>query len=247
MAKAITLNCDMGESFGPWQLGQDKQVMPLIDMANIACGFHAGDPSVMRQTVALAAEYGATIGAHPGYPDMQGFGRRSMQLGASELADVLCYQIAALEGIARSEGSELAYVKPHGALYNDMMRDPLILESVFSALAGYYRPLPLMLQSFSDNSSSTALSHKYAIPVIFEAFVDRRYLADGRLTPRKHAGAVLATNEAVEQGKSIICGRGVVADSGETLALQADTLCVHGDTANALEIATELRKSLQAN
>ncbi|MBF2937145.1 LamB/YcsF family protein, partial [Pseudomonas aeruginosa] len=147
---SLLLNCDIGESFGAWSMGLDAEVMPLIDCANIACGFHAGDPGTMRRTVALAVEHGVRIGAHPGYPDLVGFGRRSLACSAQEVEDLLLYQIGALDGLCRAQGERVRYVKPHGALYQDMMRDPAILAAVLRALAAYDRTLPLMLMSTRD-------------------------------------------------------------------------------------------------
>lgn len=140
---ALLLNCDIGESFGAWRMGLDAEVMPFIDCANIACGFHASDPQIMRRTVALATQHDVRIGAHPAYPDLVGFGRRSMACSPDEVENMLLYQIGALDGICRAEGTQVRYVKPHGALYNDMMRQPELLRAVMSAIAAYAPSLPL--------------------------------------------------------------------------------------------------------
>ncbi|HFD3925714.1 TPA: 5-oxoprolinase subunit PxpA, partial [Pseudomonas aeruginosa] len=180
----LLLNCDIGESFGAWRMGLDAEVMPLIDCANIACGFHAGDPGTMRRTVALAVEHGVRIGAHPGYPDLVGFGRRSLACSAQEVEDLLLYQIGALDGLCRAQGTRVRYVKPHGALYQDMMRDPAILAAVLRALAAYDRTLPLMLMSTRDNTAARALGAAHGIELWFEAFADRAYDGAGYLVSR---------------------------------------------------------------
>ncbi|MFU1921656.1 5-oxoprolinase subunit PxpA, partial [Klebsiella pneumoniae] len=151
------------ESFGAWRMGLDAEVMPLIDCANIACGFHAGDPGTMRRTVALAGEHGVRIGAHPAYPDLSGFGRRSLACSAEEVHAMVLYQIGALDAFCRSLGTQVAYVKPHGALYQDMMRDPAILAAVLRALAAYDRTLPLMLMGTGDNTAARALREAHGI------------------------------------------------------------------------------------
>ena len=192
----LLLNCDIGESFGAWRMGLDAEVMPLIDCANIACGFHAGDPGTMRRTVALAVEHGVRIGAHPGYPDLVGFGRRSLACSAQEVEDLLLYQIGALDGLCRAQGTRVRYVKPHGALYQDMMRDPAILAAV-RALAAYDRTLPLMLMSTRDNTAARALGEAHGIELWFEAFADRAYDGAGYLVSRSQPGAVHHDAETV--------------------------------------------------
>jgi UPF0271 protein len=152
----LLLNCDIGESYGAWTMGLDAEVMPYIDCANIACGFHAGDPSVMRKTVALALSHDVTIGAHPAYPDLVGFGRRSMACSPQEIQDLLHYQIGALDGVARAQGGRVSYVKPHGAMYNDMMANPTQLRAVIEGIARYNAELPLMLLAMRDNSAAQA-------------------------------------------------------------------------------------------
>ena len=150
----MLLNCDLGESYGSWTMGLDAEVMPHIDQASIACGFHGGDPVTMRRTLALAARCGVAVGAHPSYPDLVGFGRRSMNLSAEEIIASLHYQVAALEGMALGQGLALSYVKPHGALYNDMMAKPEVRAAIMQALADYHRPLPLMLQATSRRGAT---------------------------------------------------------------------------------------------
>ena len=186
----MLLNCDLGESYGRWTMGMDAAVMSYIHQANIACGFHAGDPLTMRHTLALAAEHGVAIGAHPAYPDIVGFGRRSMTLSREEIIANLHYQIAALDGMAHSLGLALAYVKPHGALYHDMMARSEVRAAIIEALVSYHRPLALMLQATVRADEHRAEAAAAGVPVMFEAFADRCYGDDGSLLNRSHAGAV---------------------------------------------------------
>lgn len=241
------LNCDIGESYGAWTMGCDAQVMPWIDCANIACGFHASDPSIMRKTVALALEHNVTIGAHPAYPDLVGFGRRSMNCSPQEVEDLLLYQIGALEGICRAQGGRVQYVKPHGALYNDMMRSPTQLRAVFKAVAAYGRELRLMLLSSRDNSVAQALSAEYGVPVWFEAFADRAYDPAGHLVSRNQPGAVHHDPETViAQALTLARGEPLTASDGSALHLQVDTLCVHGDNLSSVAAVQRIREALKA-
>lgn len=244
---APLLNCDIGESFGAWTMGRDADVMPWIDCANIACGFHASDPSTMRKTVALALSHGVTIGAHPAYPDLVGFGRRSMNCSAQEVEDLLLYQIGALEGICRAQGGRVQYVKPHGALYNDMMRYEPQLRAVFKALAVYGGELRLMLMASRNNDTALSLSAEYGVPVWFEAFADRAYDADGHLVSRNLPGAVHHEAEKViAQALSLARGEALTASDGSALQLRVDTLCVHGDNDSSINAVRRIREALQA-
>lgn len=186
--KRLLLNADMGESYGPWVMGLDHEVMPHVDLANVACGFHASDPDVIRMTVRLARRHGVTVGAHPAYPDMVGFGRRSMACSAEEVENLVLYQVGALAGVCRAEGLEVGYVKPHGALYNDMMRDPETLEAVMRALVAYDARLPLMVMATRDPSATRELAARHGVTLWFEAFADRAYDAEGRLVSRREPG-----------------------------------------------------------
>lgn len=243
--KRLLLNCDMGESFGAWTMGLDDQVMPHVDCANIACGFHASDPGVMRKTVSLALAHGVRIGAHPAYPDLAGFGRRSMQCSSQEVTDMLHYQIGALDGICRAQGGQVSYVKPHGALYNDMMQDPDLLRTVMQAVAAYDPALPLMLLARRDNQSTRSLAADCGIELLFEAFADRAYTRDGYLVPRSQPGAVVhETEQVVEQALKLARGQALTADDGSALQLDADTLCVHGDNPAAVEAVRQIRVAL---
>ena len=240
----MKLNCDLGESYGSWQMGLDADVMPHIDMANIACGFHAGDADVMARTLALAKQHGVTIGAHPSYPDLQGFGRRSMALSHSEIVNCLRYQIAALDGMALSTGLSLTYVKPHGALYNDMMAKPAVFTAVLDAVAGFYKPLKLMILATARQQEFAAQAKVQGVELLFEAFADRRYTDEGTLTPRSQAGAVLHSDDMLAQVRQLVKHGSVTTASGKQLALQADTLCVHGDNQAAIAQVQQIRALL---
>lgn len=242
----MKLNCDLGESYGAWQMGQDEQVMPLIDMANIACGFHAGDTNVMRKTVALAAKYGVEIGAHTSYHDLPGFGRRSISHSPDEIEALMLYQLGALDGICRAEGLHLSYVKPHGALNNDMMRDMSTLEAVMSAIRQYDATLPLMLPATIHHQRHRKLATYIGIPVLLEAFADRAYDDDGQLVSRRLPGAVHPSIDAiVAQALSFANKEGINSTSGQWLELPADSLCVHGDTEGALAAVRQIRGALK--
>lgn len=241
---SIKLNCDLGESFGAWQMGLDTQVMPLIDQANIACGFHAGDPTVLVNTLTLAKHYQVEIGAHPSYDDKQGFGRRSVKMQSDELKHLLWYQIAAVDGVAKSLGVELSYVKPHGALYNDMMASPDLLETVMQAVASYHKPLKLMLLATSSAAEHRLLAKRHQLELLFEAFADRRYKSDGSLTPRSQAGSVLDHQAALAQVQQLLQNGTVQSDTGDSVTIEADTLCVHGDNPAAVALVQSIRQLL---
>ena len=199
----MKLNCDLGESFGSWSMGLDSQVMPHIDQANIACGFHAGDPLVMQNTLELAKVNNVSVGAHPGYPDLVGFGRRSVNCSADEIIALVKYQIAAIDGVAKSLGIEVEYVKPHGALYNDMMVKEEVREAILVALSSYYRPLTLMLQATPDIEKHRAQAKRYNVEILSEAFADRCYDDDGTLLSRTKAGSVHNKEKMLAQVKQL--------------------------------------------
>ena len=237
----MLLNCDLGESYGSWTMGLDEEVMPHIDQANIACGFHGGDPLTMRQTLALAAHHKVTVGAHPAYPDLVGFGRRPMNLSADEIVANMHYQIAALEGMASSQGLQLDYVKPHGALYNDMMAKAEVRAAVMEAVASYHQPISLMLQATPDADSHRDEAETVGIALLFEAFADRCYDDDGRLLSRSKPGAVHDRATMLAQVKQL-CDTGTVTSvSGNRLTLNVDTLCVHGDNPEGVDAICEIR------
>lgn len=241
----MKLNCDLGESFGMWKMGLDEQVMPHIDMANIACGFHAGDADVMASTLSLAKKHKVTIGAHPSYPDKQGFGRRSMAMSEKELTNCLHYQIAAIDGMAAVHGLTLEYVKPHGALYNDMMREEHTLNIVMQAVARYPKPLKLMILATNQATKHKALASELGIELILEAFADRQYTDEGKLVSRALAGSVLEKPALLKQVKQLIEHGTVTTRSGQQLTLQADSLCVHGDNDAGIALIQEINALCQ--
>lgn len=229
-----SLNCDLGESFGSWKMGADQSLMPIIDMANIACGFHAGDPDVMQQTLSLAKMHNVQVGAHPGYADLQGFGRRSIPHSDQQICNLVMYQVSALIGMAQGIDIQVRYVKPHGALYNDMMKDADVRFAVYRALQlinkGVSAPLKLMMLATPDNSIFKQEASTFGLELIFEGFIDRRYMADGKLTPRTEMGAVLTPSQMLEQVKQLVTDKSVTTECGHTLSIECDTLCVHGDS-----------------
>ena len=242
----LKLNSDLGESFGSWTMGRDAEVMPHIDQANIACGFHAGDPQVLLHTLTLAKQHGVMVGAHPGYPDLVGFGRRSMLCSAAEIKAMVMYQTAAMDGMAKSIGLEMAYVKPHGALYNDMMAKESVRIPIMEAICEYHRPVRLMLQATGDREQHLLEAKEMGIELWFEAFADRQYDDDGRLLSRSKTGAVLSHDDMMAQVKQI-CQQGTVTSvSGHTLKLSPDTLCVHGDNEAGINAIREIRAVIHA-
>nr|WP_225919779.1 5-oxoprolinase subunit PxpA [Pseudomonas khorasanensis] len=242
----MLLNCDIGESFGSWTMGLDSEVMPFIDCANVACGFHAGDPGIMRKTVALALKHDVQIGAHPAYQDLAGFGRRSMAYSAQELQDILHYQVGALDGICKAQGARVSYVKPHGAMYNDMMANPAQLRAVIQAVAAYDHSLPLMLMATRDNAAAQQIGDEFGVTLWFEAFADRAYDSAGRLVSRQLPGAVHHDSEKIiEQALTIARGGELIASDGSVLRLRANTLCVHGDNASSVAAVQRIREALK--
>lgn len=242
---SLRLNCDLGESFGSWKMGLDEAVMPHIDQANIACGFHAGDPLVLQKTLAMAKENNVTIGAHPGYPDLVGFGRRSIKASAAELKAMVQYQIAAIDGMALTQGLTLSYVKPHGAMYNDMMADATIRATIMQAVAEYHRPLVLMLQSTPQAEQHLEEAKAAGIELWFEIFADRCYDDDGKLLARTKPGAVHTKEKMLTQVRQLKEQGTVTTVSGHTLNLRADTLCVHGDNMDGVNAIEEIRELIR--
>ena len=241
----LLLNCDLGESFGAWKMGLDDQVMPFIDQANIACGFHAGDPVVIKKTLLAAKRNNVVVGAHPSYPDITGFGRRSMKIPPMELIPLLQYQIAALTGMASNLGIEVAYVKPHGALYNDMMADGHIRSAVMEAIAECHQPLAFMLQATPDAETHREEAKAFGIDVLFEAFADRCYDDNGALLSRTKEGAVHSKEKMLEQVIQLQQQGTITTVSGHSLTLQADSLCVHGDNLAGVQAIEEIRQLIQ--
>lgn len=238
----VDLNCDMGESFGRYSVGNDEAMMPYITSANIACGYHAGDPLVMADTMRLAREHGVSVGAHPALPDLQGFGRRRMDLSADEIEAFVLYQVAALAGFAQAAGLELAHVKPHGALYNMASKDTMVSDAVARAIVRFDRSLILVGLA---GSRLVEAGRRAGLRVAREAFADRAYAADGSLRSRRLPGAALESPEEVAaQVVRLVCDGTVVIYEGDELPIEADTVCIHGDTPGASGIVQAVRREL---
>jgi UPF0271 protein len=241
--RTIDLNADVGESFGPWPMGDDERLIPLVSSVNIACGAHAGDPATIARTVRLAVAHGAAIGAHPGYPDLAGFGRRDLDMAADDLDASLIVQIGAVQAVARSEGAIVRHVKPHGALYNRAARDPGLARTIATAIARLDAGLVLVGLAGSallDAGRAAGLS------VSAEGFADRAYEADGSLRDRRLAGAILDATAAAAQAVSIARDGVVSTGDGTSIPIEADTICIHGDGPEAIATATAVRAALTA-
>ena len=243
MTRQLTLNCDMGESYGAWTIGNDAAIMPLIDAANIACGGHAGDPGTMRHCVTLARRHKTEVGAHVSYPDLQGFGRRAMDIRGPELIDLIHYQIGALDGIARTHGTRVSFVKPHGALYHAMLSDSLVLNDVMRAVSGWHADLSLVMLATPRDRKTVELAVQHGLTLQYEAFADRGYTSRGLLIPRDKPGALLTLEEATEQSLSI-AQNNLRTPKGKRIPVTADTLCVHGDTPGAVKMIRAIRSAL---
>lgn len=240
----VDLNCDMGESFGPYTLGLDEQVMPLITSANVACGFHAGDPHVLRRTVALAARHGVAVGAHVSFPDLVGFGRREMNATADEVENDTLYQIGAIAAFCRAAGVPLRHVKPHGALYNMAQRDPALAGAIVRAVSSFDRSLLLFAQ---PGSAMEKVAREAGLTVVGEVFADRAYTPEGALASRKLPGTVIHDPQQVADRAAHMVTRGsVIAMDGTAVALRAETICVHGDTPGAVDLIRQMRQRLEA-
>lgn len=223
-------------------MGDDAAMLDIVSSANVACGFHAGDPSIMRAVCRSAAERGVAIGAHVSYRDIAGFGRRFIDVDPCELADDVTYQIGALDAFARSAGTRVAYVKPHGALYNTIGHHEQQAAAVVAGIAAF-RPLPIM---GLPGSAVLRLAAAAGLPIVGEAFVDRAYNSDGTLVARSHPGAVLSSVAVIAaRALTIACTATVIAIDGTTISIAADSLCVHGDTPGAVAIATTVRAALE--
>jgi 5-oxoprolinase (ATP-hydrolysing) subunit A len=233
----------MGESFGPWKLGDDEAIMPHITSANVACGAHAGDPDVMAATVRLAMRFGVAVGAHPGYPDLKGFGRRQLALSRDEIVTMLLFQLGALWAIARGEGAEVAHVKPHGALYNSACADPALAGAVVEAIWRFSPSMPLVGLPYSQLERAAG---ERDLPYLREGFADRAYEPNGSLRDRKLAGALL-TDPAKAAAQAVGLASGSVTTHDGTLKeLDVDTICIHGDTLGAPQIALQVNQALKA-
>lgn len=243
MAASIDLNSDLGESFGHWRLGDDEAMFALVTSANVACGFHAGDAATMRRSVELAVHHGVALGAHPGYRDLAGFGRRSLDASPAELADELLYQLGALDGLARAQGTRVRYVKAHGALYHRLGADPAAAETFAAALAAYDPTLPLL---GAPDSELERAARTAGLRFAREAFADRGYAPDGTLLPRGAAGAVLTDPAEVARRAVELATTGGLAVDGGAVELAPDSICLHGDTPGAVELARRVREALAA-
>jgi UPF0271 protein len=240
--KTIDLNCDMGESYGAWKMGADAEVMPHISSANIACGFHGGDPATIRRTVRLAVDHGVAIGAHPSLPDLPGFGRRPMKISPQDMYDLVVYQAGAVEAFARAAGSRLHHVKCHGALYNMAAVDEALSEAMVRA-AKDLGGVRLYVLSKSKNYEK---ARSMGIPVCGEVFADRGYADDGTLAPRNKPGGMIEdAAQAVKQALAMIEEGVVVSLSGRRVPVAADTLCLHGDQPGAAAFAAALRRAFK--
>lgn len=242
MGQAIDLNCDMGEGFGVYRIGDDRAIMPWISSANVACGFHAGDPSIIDQTVRLAKEYGVGIGAHMSFPDLTGFGRREMNIPPRELTDLILYQIGALDIFCRRHGLTLQHLKAHGSLNNMADRD----EEVARAIAEACRVVPEVPLLVKPHSLMERVAREMGVRTIMEVYADRAYHADGTLVSRKHPNAVIRDpQECARRMLSLLQTGTIESVEGTALRLPAESICVHGDTPEAVEIARALHQLLQ--
>jgi len=240
----IDLNSDLGESFGAWPMGQDAELMESISSANVACGFHAGDPGAMRTTVARAKANGVAVGAHPGFPDLVGFGRRELKATPQEVEDFVVYQVAALAGVAAAQGVRLQHVKAHGALYNMACRDRALADAIARAVAALDRSLILF---GLPNSELLRAGEAAGLRVVAEAFADRAYERDGSLAARSKPGSVIHDSDAVvARAVRMVKSGDVVSLDGSVIRLGAQTICLHGDTPGAAALARQVRRGLEA-
>ena len=240
----VDLNCDLGESFGAWRLGADDEVLPHITSANIACGFHAGDPGVMARTVGAAVAHGVALGAHPGLPDLAGFGRRTMDVSAAEAHDLVVYQVGALAAFAAAAGARLQHVKPHGALYNMAAARPELADAIARAVRAVDPGLALYVLA---GSGMAAAAEAAGLRAVSEVFADRNYNADGTLVSRRRPDALVDdVDAAARRAVGMVREGRVRAVDGTDVELRADTICIHGDGPHATEFARRLRRALEA-
>ncbi len=238
----IDLNSDLGESFGAYKIGRDKDIVPLVSSANIACGFHAGDPTVMANTVQLCKQNGTAVGAHPGFDDLQGFGRRNMSISCQDAKNIIIYQIGALDAFCRANGLKMQHVKPHGALYNMAAKDEKLSDAICQ---GIYEYDPSLILMGLANSQMIESAKKIGLPYASEVFADRAYEDDGTLVARTKPGAMIEDeDEAVERVVTMIKTHTVKTVSGKTIEITPDSVCVHGDSEKALAFVEKIRKTL---
>ena len=239
----MKLNCDLGESYGNWVTGMDDEVMPFVDMANIACGFHASDPDVMAKTIQSGVKHGVSIGAHPGYDDKKGFGRRSIPHTHNELKNIVAYQVGAMIGMCKLYGAKVEYIKPHGALYNDMMSNEAVYQAIVESIAQADFGVPLMILAKVDNEKYQAIADAAGVSLLFEAFADRAYTNEGTLSSRSLPGSVHHDPQLIiNQVEQLVTNGTVTTIDGNELALKADTICVHGDNPESINTVQQLRK-----
>lgn len=244
----IDLNCDMGESLGAYTLGMDAEIISSISSANIACGFHAGDPTVMNRTVKLAVDHGVAIGAHPGFPDLMGFGRRNMDCSTNEIRDYLIYQIGALQAFCTAHGVRLRHVKPHGALYNMAVENESLSRAIAQAISRIDKNLFMVALAGKYAARTAAVAKAEGIGIVFEAFPDRAYTPEGTLVSRRQPGAVIHDPDTAAERALRMAAEGlVIAVDGTRVPMSVNTLCVHGDNPNAVALARAIRNRLEAS
>lgn len=239
----VDLNCDLGESFGAYQIGNDEEILNFVTSVNVACGFHAGDASVMRKTVKLALEKKVKIGAHPGLQDLIGFGRRNMNISPQEAYDIVIYQIGALHGFLQSEGGSMQHIKPHGALYNMAAKNKELATAIAEAV---YKVNPELILFGLSGSELIQAGQEIGLKTASEVFADRTYQLDGSLTSRKEKNAFVENDDAaVAQVIRMVKEGKVLSQQGTDISLKADTICIHGDGPHALTFAQHVKKSLE--
>ncbi|HEX4986196.1 MAG TPA: 5-oxoprolinase subunit PxpA [Burkholderiales bacterium] len=243
--KTLDLNCDMGEGLGAWKMGDDEALLEHVTSANIACGFHAGDPGIMRRIVGLALDKGVAVGAHPSLPDLQGFGRRNMSVSAQEAYDMVLYQVGAAAAFVQARGARLSHVKPHGALYNLAAKDEKLAQAIAAAVRDFD---PRLVLYGLSGSALVRAGADAGLRTAAEVFADRTYQADGSLTPRSQPDALIdGADAAVAQVRRMVAEGRVRSRQGTDAAVQADTLCIHGDAPGAVEFAKRIRAALAAD
>jgi UPF0271 protein len=243
----IDINADAGESYGPWRMGADEELFPALSSVNVACGFHAGDPVTIRRTVDLAARHGVAVGAHPGFPDRDGFGRRDIAMTADELHDAVLYQLGALDAFLRPTGARLHHVKPHGALHHRIVRDEEAADAVARAIRAFDPELPFVVLAGPGGEIMRRAGEAHGLPLLPEAFPDRGYLTSGHLAPRSRADALVTDPQAAAaRAVRMATGEAIATVDGGVARLEARTLCIHGDNAGAATIARAVRDALEA-
>lgn len=242
----VLLNCDMGEHYGVWVKADDEKLMPHIDIANLACGFHASDPLNIVKSVELTKKYGKKIAVHPSYPDIVGFGRRSIQCSYEEIRALILYQCGALRAICDTNGMQLTYIKPHGALYNDMMKDDKLFEIILETIKDYDQNLKLLILSTTNNQKYKQIANKYGIELLYEVFMDRNYDDNGFLVSRDDKNCVIHDSQkALKRIQNLLDNGYLESINGKKLNIEVDTVCVHGDHEKAVEFVKALRNILE--